>query len=320
MNDFWHRDSEADATSPPTPSTSPTSLSLLDYDIVDVFTDEAFRGNPLAVVHGAEALTGEQMQTLAREFALSETAFPLTPDDSQRARGATYRLRIFTPVTELPYAGHPSIGTAWVLKRRGLVSAGRAVQACGAGLLPVEIAEGGLVSLAGGKPQWGPAHDPAVGLAASGLGIEAVDPIAPARVCGVGIDYLIVPVRPGALADCAPDLRELRAFAFPDGIATGVYLVSWDRGTATASTRMFTGDLNAAEDPATGSAAGALAVWLSTSGLVPTGTARFTVVQGVEMGRRSTIECTVTTAEGAPVETTISGTAVPIAAGQIRIP
>ncbi len=319
MTDFWSEGNEADAPSlpPPLPPSRPT---LLDYDIVDVFTDEAFGGNPLAVVHGAGALTRHQLQTLAREFALSETAFPLTPDEGERAAGATYALRIFTPVTELPYAGHPSIGTAWVLHRRGLVGTGPAVQACGAGLLPVEIGTGGLVRLVGGQPQWGPPQDPAAGLAASGLGVDALDPIAPSRVCGVGIDYLVVPVHPGALDACAPDLGQLGAFAYPDGIATGVYLVSWDPATTTASARMFTGDLNTAEDPATGSAAGALAVWLSVSGLVPQGPSSFTVVQGVEMGRPSRIECTVTTEDGAPIETTISGSAVPVASGQIRIP
>ncbi len=318
MADFWRGGSESGND----PSTLAGGIGpdLLDYDIVDVFTDEAFRGNPLAVVRGAQALTGEQMQTLAREFALSETAFPLTPDDGQRAAGATYVLRIFTPVTELPYAGHPSIGTAWVLQRRGLVTGGRATQACGAGLLPLEITPEGQVTLEGGNPHWEKAADPSAGLAAAGLGGEVVDPIAPARVCGVGIDYLVIPVRPEALAQCSPDIALLSAFAFPDGIATGVYLVSWDPSTATAATRMFTADLNAAEDPATGSAAGALAVWLSVSGLVPSGTARFTVVQGVEMGRRSTIECTVTTVGGEPTGTTISGSAVAIASGQIRVP
>ena len=90
----------------------PVTLDLpgptLAYDVVDVFTDTAFAGNALAVVHGADGLDDPQLQALAREFALSETAFPLPPTDL----AADYRLRIFTPLTELPFAGHPTVGAA----------------------------------------------------------------------------------------------------------------------------------------------------------------------------------------------------------------
>src|SRR3712207_1178294 len=96
----------------------------LSYDVVDVFTDRAYAGNPLAVVHGGQALAPDQMQAVAAEFGLSETAFPLPPT----APAATYRLRIFAPVRELPFAGHPSIGAAWVLDRDGLVQRGEVVQ------------------------------------------------------------------------------------------------------------------------------------------------------------------------------------------------
>src|SRR5919199_5512803 len=96
----------------------------LSYDVVDVFTDRAFAGNPLAVVHGAQELGAGQMQAIAAEFALSETAFPLPPT----AAGATYRLRIFTPGRELPFAGHPSIGAAWVLAAAGLIGTADVVQ------------------------------------------------------------------------------------------------------------------------------------------------------------------------------------------------
>src|SRR2546423_8331596 len=95
-------------------------MTTLRYEIVDVFTDRPFTGNPLAVVYGAEGLSGEQMQALAREFHLSETAFPLPPTDP----GATYRLRIFTPERELPFAGHPSVGAAVAQCRAGLIKAG----------------------------------------------------------------------------------------------------------------------------------------------------------------------------------------------------
>src|SRR5262245_34360995 len=122
---------------------------MLAYVIVDVFTDQAFTGNPLAVVLDAEGLDTSQMQALAREFNLSETTFPLRCDED----GVDYELRIFTPNTELPFAGHPSVGTAWLMARLGRVPVGRVVQRCIAGDLPLEIAPGGdRVELTGGEP------------------------------------------------------------------------------------------------------------------------------------------------------------------------
>ncbi|MDP9407063.1 MAG: PhzF family phenazine biosynthesis isomerase, partial [Actinomycetota bacterium] len=129
-------------------------MTRLAYRIVDVFTDRAFAGNPLAVVLDADDLPGSAMQALASEFNLSETVFPLAPE----AVGADYRVRIFTPAVELPFAGHPSVGAAWVLASLGRLGAGRVVQECGAGLLPLTVEEGpGRVELAGGTPVVGAA-------------------------------------------------------------------------------------------------------------------------------------------------------------------
>ncbi len=110
---------------------------MLTYDVVDVFTDRAYAGNPLAVVHGGVGLSTAQMQLIAGEFNLSETVFPLPPTTPD----ADYRLRIFTPCLELPFAGHPSVGAAWVLAQDGLIGPGDVVQECGAGLLPVHVTE-----------------------------------------------------------------------------------------------------------------------------------------------------------------------------------
>src|SRR5215211_1339634 len=107
-------------------------MSTLAYEIVDVFTDRPFAGNPLAVVYGADGLAKDQMHALAREFNLSETVFVLPPTS-----GGTYRARIFTPEAELPFAGHPSIGAAVTSVRRGLAAPGALVQECGAGNLPI---------------------------------------------------------------------------------------------------------------------------------------------------------------------------------------
>uniref|UniRef100_UPI0028B0D18A PhzF family phenazine biosynthesis protein n=1 Tax=Pseudonocardia pini TaxID=2758030 RepID=UPI0028B0D18A len=108
----------------------------LHFDVVDVFTDRPYAGNPLAVVRAEEhELSTGAMQRIADEFHLSETVFTLPPSSP----GADYRVRIFTPAVELPFAGHPSVGAAWVLARDGAIRHGEVVQECGAGLLPVRV-------------------------------------------------------------------------------------------------------------------------------------------------------------------------------------
>ena len=106
-------------------------MPTLPYHVLDVFTDRPFAGNPLAVVLDADDLSAGQMQAVAREFNLSETTFPLPSDQ------ADYRVRIFTPGQDLPFAGHPSVGTAWLLARLGRIRTGPVRQECGAGILPV---------------------------------------------------------------------------------------------------------------------------------------------------------------------------------------
>src|SRR5690349_19234793 len=114
-------------------------MSTVAYEIVDVFTDRPFAGNPLAVVYGAEELATDQLHALAREFNLSETVFVLPPTTAE----ATYRARIFTPENELPFAGHPSVGAAVTAMRHGMFAPGQVVQECGAGLLPLTVTAGG---------------------------------------------------------------------------------------------------------------------------------------------------------------------------------
>jgi trans-2,3-dihydro-3-hydroxyanthranilate isomerase len=295
-------------------------MTALRYHVVDVFTDVRFGGNPLAVVLDADDLGADQMRALAREFNLSETAFPVRADEAERAGGADYRLRIFTPEVELPFAGHPSVGTAWLLARLGRVAAGRVVQACGAGLLPLRVApDGGPVELTGGRPSLSEPVDPAPLLAAVRLDPADLAGLPP-RVAGTGIGFAVLPVRGDALARCEPDPMLLRSFAHPVSDATGVYVVAWDGETGRARARMFAGDVGVPEDPATGSAALGLGVWLVGSGLLAgEGTSSYTVEQGVEMGRRSVLRCTVDAADGAAVTVRVAGDVVPVAEGTVTV-
>jgi trans-2,3-dihydro-3-hydroxyanthranilate isomerase len=287
-------------------------MSSLAYEIVDVFTDRPFAGNPLAVVFGAEALAGEQMLTMAREFNLSETVFVLPV--SAAGRGATYRARIFTPGGELPFAGHPSVGAAVTAARRGLYEPGTVVQECGVGLLPIEVTDG-RARLTGGPPTVGEESDPAPLLATTGLTVADLAGPAP-RTAGCGLEFDYLPVRADAVARARLDA----AAAARLGVAQ-VSVFSWDPDTRAAHARVFCPGVGVPEDPATGSAALGLGVWLVATGMLPgDGDAGYTVHQGSEMHRPSTLSCTVSARDGAAIRLTVAGTVVPIARGEIAVP
>ena len=285
-------------------------MPLLSYDVVDVFTDRAFAGNPLAVVHGGVDLGDDAMQAIAAEFGLSETAFPLpssTPD-------ADYRLRIFTPARELPFAGHPSVGAAWVLARAGRIRTGDVVQECGAGLLPVRVDEAGA-QVDGGRPEVGPLLDGAALAAAVGLGPSDVDFDVPAGVAAAGVPFAFLALHPGAVARAVPDPAAVRPAT---GGLTGLAVVAFDRAAGRAHARMFAPGVGVPEDPATGSAAVALAIFLVDRGVLPAdGQSAFTVAQGGEIGRPSRLEVRVRAEGGSAVSTSVRGGVVAVARGEL---
>lgn len=295
-----------------------TSSSRLTYHVVDVFTDEPFSGNPLAVVLDADHLSAKQMQCLATEFQLSETAFPLMPSEADQKSGADYRLRIFTPTAEIPFAGHPSVGTAWLMRELGRVSSGTIRQRCGAGLLPL-VLDGKRVTLTGGTPELSDPVDPSSAPAAVGLG--AKDMLGQeSRIASAGLAYTILPVHRAALDRCVPDMALLRRFFCYPHEATGVYVVSWGSSVSQVEARMFAGDLGAAEDAATGSAALALGVYLGGTGLLSAGTSVIEVRQGVVMGRPSHLSVACDVVGDVVKEVRVSGTAVHVAEGTVVVP
>lgn len=337
-------------------------MGTLSFDVVDVFAPAPFAGNPLAVVHGGAGLSGARMQALAREFNLSETVFPLAPTQP----GADYRARIFTPSSELPFAGHPSVGVAWVLARDGVIGLGDVVQECGAGLLPVTVSVDGA-AVSGGAPSLGAELD-AASLAAL-VGLTADDVADPrARVCGAGVDWAFLAVRPDAVAraqvpvaaevarhtgvtgltvvsvaaaapaaaaDPAADPVAADPAADPvavDAVAVDAVAVDPVAGAAAdsgagavagfrAHLRFFAPGEGVPEDPATGSAAVGLGVWLVSLGLLPgDGVSEVVIDQGAEMGRPSRLELRVQAAGGAAVTTRVGGRVVPISSGTIAVP
>jgi trans-2,3-dihydro-3-hydroxyanthranilate isomerase len=294
----------------------------LEYEVVDVFAPRAFAGNPLAVVFDADGLSTEQCQAIADEFHLSETSFlsaPTVPgaDHPGSAGGpkADYRVRIFTPYAELPFAGHPSVGAASVLVRAGRLPAGRLRQECGAGVLDV-VVDGDGATLSGGRPTLEDGPDPAA--LAEALGLSVADPVGPpAHVAGCGLPFAFLAVRPEVVDAAAP----VPALLGGHGVGEGVSVLSWDGATATARARVFAADLAWGEDPATGSAALGTGVWLVATGLLPPdGTSSYVVHQGEAMGRPSVLSCTVTASGGRAVAATVRGAVVPVARGRIRVP
>jgi trans-2,3-dihydro-3-hydroxyanthranilate isomerase len=284
---------------------------FLEYEVVDVFAPRAYAGNPLAVVFDADELTTEQCHALANEFHLSETSFLGAPT----VLDADYRVRIFTPHAELPFAGHPSVGAAHTLVRTGRLAAGTLRQECGVGVLDL-VVDGDGATLTGGSPTLGQARSPEA--IASGVGLSPHDVVGvPAHMAGCGLPFTYLAVRPGAVDHSAPNSAALDGL----GVGEGVSVLSWDAPTSTAYARVFAGDLHWDEDPATGSAALGTGIWLVATGLLGAdGISSYVVRQGEKLGRPSVLTCTVTAAGGTATSATVQGTVVPVASGRIRVP
>jgi trans-2,3-dihydro-3-hydroxyanthranilate isomerase len=275
-----------------------------------VFTSERLTGNQLAVVHDADALDDRTMLAFARETRLSETTFVQRPV----AEGADYRNRIWTTRGELPFAGHPSLGTAVaVALARGERSA-RYVQETGAGLQPVdvEVGDGGVAraSMLSEPASFGASPGQEDVAAAAGLEPGDLDAGLPAQVVSTGLDHVIAPVRRGALERVRPDHGRLDALLTATGTVV-LYLVEVSEEGWPARARSFFADpLGVTEDPATGSAAGPLLAYLHAR----RGSERLVVEQGAEMGRASRLECTFD--EG---RVRVGGHTVVVASGTVEL-
>lgn len=290
----------------------------LRYDIVDVFTDRPFAGNQLAVVHGAEQLSTAQCQALAREFNYAETTFPEPVDDRR------YRTRIFTPAAEIPFAGHPTLGTAWVLRSRGKLGAETVVQDCGAGEVGVRF-DGDLVELtATPRDLVGPLPDELVAALVADVGLSLTDLAGPVYVAGCGLTFAHVPVVPDAVARAHVATTPLSAYAGALGTedpfeGLNVVALSGAAPPVRVHARVFVPGLSVPEDAATGSAAAGLGVALVAAGVLPEG-GGYHIDQGIEMGRPSQLRCHVEAAHGVATGCRVAGGVVPVASGEIAVP
>lgn len=301
----------------------------LSFHTLDVFTDHVFGGNPLAIFPEPGDLETATMQRIAREMNLSETVFLFPPE----TRVGTRRVRIFTPARELPFAGHPTIGAAWFLASSHAVGAvwdGVSTIVLEETVGPVEVdvrMEEGVPMFARFTPALPPEHR-AAGLDAAGcaelLSLAEEEIGAPdwePEAVSCGLPFLIVPVR---------DLDALERSRLNPAAAERLLKGAWARQiyvvTPRASdsgidvrARMYGTGMGVAEDPATGSAAAALAGYL---GKRAPGDGEFAwrIKQGVEMGRPSLIEAEAAVREGAVAAVRVGGTAVSVSRGTLTIP
>jgi trans-2,3-dihydro-3-hydroxyanthranilate isomerase len=294
----------------------------------DVFTSRPFAGNPLLVVPDARGLSTDQMQAIAREINFSESTFVFPADHPDHA----YRQRTFVPVKEIPYAGHPTVGTAFVMSWLGKLpdrAAGVMVEV-GFGPLRLDLfrrADGTVerVRMEQGAPSPGPVVSGTEALArlavATGLPpTGAFSPDLPVQAVSTGNRTLIVPLSSvDWLSGAAADPRLLDAVEREHDVLI-VYLVAPSpAGGARIRARSFCTGAGVPEDPATGSAAGPLGIYLSLHGALPAGSGRFVVDQGIEMGRPSEIEVEVEGPCGAPTAVKVAGTAVRMMEGSIEV-
>jgi len=276
------------------------------YVVCDVFTDRPLAGNQLAVFTDARGIPEESLQLLAREMAFSETVYVYPP-----AGDGNVRLRIFTPVSELPFAGHPLIGAAFVLA--GPLQLEEIRFETGVGILAVRLEREGAVIVFGRMAQPVPRVEPYSGVDElfAALGVDGS--LLPVELYDNGLPYVYVVLRSeDEVAGVRPDFHRL-------GELAGVVGVNCTAGSGQRwKTRMFVPEEGIPEDPATGSAAGPLAVHLARHGLVPFGQ-ELTISQGAEIGRPSTLYATAWGERDAVERVEVGGRAVVVARGEFRL-
>jgi trans-2,3-dihydro-3-hydroxyanthranilate isomerase len=282
---------------------------------LDVFAEQPLAGNGLAVVDDADGVSDETMLAFAQEMGLSETTFV----QSASAEEADYRNRIFTVERELPFAGHPSLGTAVAVARWREVEEVDFVQQTGAGLQRLSVAsDNGLweASMVQNEAEFGTDLDGAAAVTAAGLEPADAHPEMKPQVVSTGLPTAIVPVADAdAVSKATPDfdaIDDLLRGAEPRAGETPSYYLFWfDPKERRARARMFFRGVPGHEDPATGSAAGPLGAYLAEHADCD----RVTIQQGVEMGRPSVLE--VEMVEGHP---RVSGGVIPVIDGEVSLP
>lgn len=292
------------------------------FDLVDVFTDRPFAGNALAVVHADRELGDAAMQAVAREFNLSETVFLFPP-----LKGGHVRVRIFTPAEELPFAGHPTLGSGAVVAwerlggRTGDVDL-RLEERVGTVAVHVAVddASSAFAWLTAPRTEFGAEVDDVAGAAAA-LSLAREDVVAPPRRLERPLPFLFVEARDlSAVRRARPRPEHWERLAKGDAHGVVVYCLEAEDSGASAHARMFAPTMGLTEDPATGGTAAPLGALLVSRGQLPVegGRARFVYEQGYEMGRPSRLHVELIVEGGAVVEARVGGGVARVARGELQ--
>jgi len=300
-------------------------MKLHPYHLVDVFTDRPFGGNPLAVFLEGGEIPERSMQAIAKELNLSETTFVLPPQDSAN----DFRVRIFTPMQELPMAGHPTVGTTFVLARTGLISSAAARTTItleeGVGLIPVTIdwqsGQPSFIEMRQPLPKFSPPFEDRRGIAEMlSLEPEAIRADLLVQVVSCGVPFLFVPVT---------SLEAIRRVRFRSDVAerltveagnTFVFTMETEFAGSHVHSRMLAPLLGVPEDAATGGASGPLGCYLVQHGLVESeGELRCVSEQGIEMGRPSFLHIRIRHTGGEITAVHVGGTCCYMGSGQLEL-
>jgi trans-2,3-dihydro-3-hydroxyanthranilate isomerase len=289
-------------------------MKNLPFTIVDVFAENKYAGNQLAVFRDAGGLSGEKMQAIARETHFSETAFIL----AEKPRDNGWDVRIFTPGEEVPFAGHPTLGTAHVIREEILKGkAGQVTLNLKAGRIPVALQAGGIGWMRQNEPAFGPTHPAPLLAAVLGLPEEGIDPRFPVEEVSTGLGFFIVPLRGLDVLRKAKIDRE-RYFSLVRATSTKGILVFCPQGRDTGedlSVRVFVDWYGVPEDPATGSGNGCLAAWLVKHRFFAGAAIDLSCGQGHEIGRPSRLLLKAGEAQGR-IRVSVGGRSITVARGE----
>ncbi|HEX8844699.1 MAG TPA: PhzF family phenazine biosynthesis protein [Pyrinomonadaceae bacterium] len=302
-------------------------MRKLHYHLVDVFTNRVFGGNQLAVFPNGRGITSELMQSIAKEFNLSETTFVLPPEDAEN----DYRVRIFTPYAELPMAGHPTVGTTFILAREHMIELGLEEITIrleeGVGTIPVRIkfkdGQPDFIWMQQPLPRFGPRfEDPGAIAEILSIPAEAIETSLPLEVVSSGVPFLYVPLKTLAAIRSIRfrmDVWERVLSAFGAG-GVFVFTTETELEGSSVHSRMFAPALGVQEDPATGGASGPLGCYLTRYEVFPVSERmEFTSEQGIEMGRPSIIKIVIEQEAGEIRGVHVGGQTVFVGQGYLEV-
>jgi PhzF family phenazine biosynthesis protein len=281
---------------------------------VDVFTDRPFFGNPVAVVLNAEGIAARDMQRVAAWTNLSETTFVLPPE----APGADYRLRIFTPAEELPFAGHPTIGSAHAALEAGVVPAGTREwrQECGAGIVPIRVEDDGVIFARAPEAKFLRDFSGSIDTLSEALGAPVSADPPPASVDNGPVHLFVRLASAAAVRELRPDMAALTRLGHEHSLTTVAVFALLEGEAEAVHIRCFAPVAGIVEDPVTGSANAALPAYLARYGLLDRVGRRYVARQGEELGRAGRVYIRVLDDQGGAE---FGGRAITVIEGEIGL-